>query len=159
VELFPWAGVLWNYFPGLASNWDPPDLCLLSSYDYRHEPSMPGFYYAYRLLSFLRYPWSVVLSARQQDCVSSLGATVTSTGWLVGTIALCSKHIFPPQREITFTRSYAKSQVKWASLEIWILCNLLLHLTVLASSRVIYQCKLISWNLLNRMIFCSVACR
>jgi hypothetical protein len=24
--------------PGLASNHDPPDLCLLSSWDYRHEP-------------------------------------------------------------------------------------------------------------------------
>lgn len=33
------------------------------------------------------------------------------------------------------------------------------HLTVLASDRVIYQCKLISENLLNRMIFCSMACR
>jgi hypothetical protein len=26
-----------NYFPGLASNRDPPDLCLLSSLDYRRE--------------------------------------------------------------------------------------------------------------------------
>jgi hypothetical protein len=25
-----------NYLPGLASNCDPPDLCLLSSWDYRH---------------------------------------------------------------------------------------------------------------------------
>jgi hypothetical protein len=26
-----------NYLPGLASNSDHPDLCLLSSEDYRHE--------------------------------------------------------------------------------------------------------------------------
>jgi hypothetical protein len=26
-----------NYFPGLASNRNPPDLCLLSSWDYSHE--------------------------------------------------------------------------------------------------------------------------
>jgi hypothetical protein len=25
------------FFPGLATNWDPPYLCLLSSWDYRHE--------------------------------------------------------------------------------------------------------------------------
>jgi hypothetical protein len=27
-----------NYLLRLASNCDPPDLCLLSSWDYRHEP-------------------------------------------------------------------------------------------------------------------------
>jgi hypothetical protein len=27
-----------NYLPGLASNRDPPDLCFLSSWDYRREP-------------------------------------------------------------------------------------------------------------------------
>jgi hypothetical protein len=31
-----------NYLPGLALNLDPPDLCLLSSWDYRHEPPVPG---------------------------------------------------------------------------------------------------------------------
>jgi hypothetical protein len=28
--------------PGLALNCDPPDLCFLSSYDYRHKPPVPG---------------------------------------------------------------------------------------------------------------------
>jgi hypothetical protein len=31
-----------NYLPGLALNCDPPDLCLLSSQDYRCEPLVPG---------------------------------------------------------------------------------------------------------------------
>jgi hypothetical protein len=31
-----------NYLPGLASNHDPPDFCLLSSWDYRCEPLAPG---------------------------------------------------------------------------------------------------------------------
>jgi hypothetical protein len=31
-----------NYLPGLALNLDPPDLCLLSSWDYRREPLEPS---------------------------------------------------------------------------------------------------------------------
>jgi hypothetical protein len=31
-----------NYLPELASNHDPPDLCLLSSWDYGREPLAPG---------------------------------------------------------------------------------------------------------------------
>jgi hypothetical protein len=37
-----WDRVSRNYFPSLASNFDPPFLCLLSSWDYRHEPLAPG---------------------------------------------------------------------------------------------------------------------
>jgi hypothetical protein len=33
-----WDGGLINFLPRLAENLDPPDLCLLSSWDYRHEP-------------------------------------------------------------------------------------------------------------------------
>jgi hypothetical protein len=33
---------LMNYLPRLDSNLDPPDLCLLSSYDYRPEPPAPS---------------------------------------------------------------------------------------------------------------------
>jgi hypothetical protein len=32
---------LMNYFPGLASNDDPSDLCLLSSLDHRCKPPVP----------------------------------------------------------------------------------------------------------------------
>jgi hypothetical protein len=31
-----------NYLPRLALNFDPPDLCLPSSLDYRCEPLAPG---------------------------------------------------------------------------------------------------------------------
>jgi hypothetical protein len=31
-----------NYLPGLALNHDPPDLCLLSSWDDRRELLVPG---------------------------------------------------------------------------------------------------------------------
>jgi hypothetical protein len=34
--------VLWTILPRLPSNCDPPDLCLLSSWDYRHESLAPG---------------------------------------------------------------------------------------------------------------------
>jgi hypothetical protein len=33
-----WDGGLKNFLPGLASNYDLPDLCLLNSWNYRHEP-------------------------------------------------------------------------------------------------------------------------
>jgi hypothetical protein len=33
-----------NYLPRLALNCDPPDLCLLSRYDYRYEPPAPSLY-------------------------------------------------------------------------------------------------------------------
>jgi hypothetical protein len=31
-----------NYWPGLASNHNPSDLCLMSSYNYRCEPLAPA---------------------------------------------------------------------------------------------------------------------
>jgi hypothetical protein len=34
---------LQTILPGLALNPDPPDLCLLSSYDYRQEPPAPSW--------------------------------------------------------------------------------------------------------------------
>jgi hypothetical protein len=40
---------LTNYLPGLAFNLDPSDLCLLSSWDYRREPPVPGFIYSFAI--------------------------------------------------------------------------------------------------------------
>jgi hypothetical protein len=37
-----WRKGLMNYLPGLASKRNPPDLCLLNSKDYQHEPLVPG---------------------------------------------------------------------------------------------------------------------
>jgi hypothetical protein len=45
-----------NYLPRLASNLNPPDLCLLSSWDYRGEPLVPG-----SGIKFKRVPKSLVI--------------------------------------------------------------------------------------------------
>jgi hypothetical protein len=37
-----------NYLPGLASNHDPPDLSLLSSWDYRREPQVPSLHSGFK---------------------------------------------------------------------------------------------------------------
>jgi hypothetical protein len=34
--------VSWTICPGLALNHDPPDICFLSSYNYRGEPPAPS---------------------------------------------------------------------------------------------------------------------
>jgi hypothetical protein len=50
------AGLTWgleNFKPGLASNRDPSDLCLLSSYDYWREPSSHPTFFFFLLLLFL----------------------------------------------------------------------------------------------------------
>jgi hypothetical protein len=48
---------LLNYLLGLALNLDPLDLCFLSSYDYRHEPQVPGiFCYYLQYNRFMSYP-------------------------------------------------------------------------------------------------------
>jgi hypothetical protein len=38
------SGCLTNFFTELASNHDPPDLCLLSNQDYRCEPPCPAHF-------------------------------------------------------------------------------------------------------------------
>jgi hypothetical protein len=42
-DVFFWQG-LQNCLPRLALNYDPPDLCFLSSQIYRHEPPMPSYF-------------------------------------------------------------------------------------------------------------------
>jgi hypothetical protein len=38
-----------NYLPGTDFKLRSPDLCLLSSWDYRHEPLVPGFICIFKL--------------------------------------------------------------------------------------------------------------
>jgi hypothetical protein len=47
VKSFLRKGLL-NYLPRLASNLDPPDLCFLSSWNYRREPRTPGVSNAFK---------------------------------------------------------------------------------------------------------------
>jgi hypothetical protein len=49
-ELFP---------PGLASNHDPSDLCLLTNWDYRHKPPVPSLVYipSINFTIFLHFVW------------------------------------------------------------------------------------------------------
>jgi hypothetical protein len=61
---FRWVFSRWglvNYLPRLASNPNPPDLCLLSSWDYWHEPLAPGstFIFIYLLFIFEVYATQV----------------------------------------------------------------------------------------------------
>jgi hypothetical protein len=53
---FFWDKVSWTICLGQASNCDSPDLCLLSSWDYRCEPLAPGK--ACWLLNKQTLPWT-----------------------------------------------------------------------------------------------------
>jgi hypothetical protein len=57
-----------NYLPRLASNLNPPDLCLLSSWDFRREPPEPG-------LSSFRHlvEWSCLLVPSGDLCLLQRG--------------------------------------------------------------------------------------
>jgi hypothetical protein len=50
-----------NYLPGLASNHDPPDLCLQSSQDYRREPLVPGFTRIFLNECYMRIYYQIIL--------------------------------------------------------------------------------------------------
>jgi hypothetical protein len=45
-----------NYLPGLALSHEPTDLCLLSSWDYRHEPLVPDCCH----FCFLFFKWQSI---------------------------------------------------------------------------------------------------
>jgi hypothetical protein len=62
---FFWHGAC-ELLPRLALNYDSPDLCLLSSYDYRRVPPVPhpagGSFYYFFLCPFLIFPFSLTPS-------------------------------------------------------------------------------------------------
>jgi hypothetical protein len=60
-ELFAWTGF----------EHEPPELCLLSSWDYRHEPQVPGHSWLFKK------HWSVCQLSAASDCgVYSCGQKV-----------------------------------------------------------------------------------
>jgi hypothetical protein len=50
-----------NYLPRLASNYDPPDLCLMSSYDFRCEPPVLSltFFFFFAVLGLELRPFTL----------------------------------------------------------------------------------------------------
>jgi hypothetical protein len=74
-----WRWGFRNYLPGLASSLDPPDLSLLSSYDYRREPPGPGF--------FFPFCWDRVMQCSL--CGTQTLWPPTSASWVLG-LQLCA---------------------------------------------------------------------
>lgn len=102
-------------------------------------------------------PW-VRLPSR--NVLGTLGMTVTNTMAGQWTLLLfAANSSFLPDEKSLLLEDILNHQSNEPLLKSGFPVTCCYHLTVLASNRIIYQRKLISWNLLNRMIFCFVAWR
>jgi hypothetical protein len=62
-----------DYLPGLALNCNPPDLCLLSSWDYSHEPPAPFQFFCFEVVLL----WAGGV-AQVVECLSSKSEALSS---------------------------------------------------------------------------------
>jgi hypothetical protein len=67
-----------NYLPGLASNLNPLDLCLLSSWDYRGESPAPASLFFFFFIIFVScLNSSPAGQTKEPSCLSALFIAVT----------------------------------------------------------------------------------
>lgn len=110
---------------------------------------------------FLRHQLPVVPLARRSrmTVTCTFGVTVTTLAGQWALLLFAADTSFLPGEKSLLLEVILNHQSNEPLLKSGFSVTWCCHLTVVASNRVTYWCKFICWNLLNRMILCSVACR